>query len=159
MKKILFLILISTLATKGFPQNDQLRLFRLNDMVKLIGMDIDDATNFLGNFNYNLVKKGVDRDQIDYLVFDLDFYEITAFIRIYFIDDKVISLYYGTANKDLRAILQADIKKLNLKKINTDSYGNEITTYYEGKTYKYEKSEFVNSNGYQQTGFFVTKKQ
>jgi hypothetical protein len=158
MKKIVLLILITTLTTNNFAQDEGLKLFRLNDMVKLVGMDIDDALTYLGNFNYNLVKKDINKDQINYLLFELDFYELDAFIRVYYKNDKVGCFYYGTASKDLRAILQADLKKLNLKKINTDSEGNKITTYYEGKNFKYEKSEFVNSNGYQQTGLFVINK-
>jgi hypothetical protein len=108
MKKIYFLILLSVLSLSNFAQKVILssKMMEITDMTKLIQMDIDDATEYLGNFNYTLTTNKKNNDNESYLLFNFDIGEYHTQIKLFYLNNKVFSLYYNVANKELRKFVR-----------------------------------------------------
>jgi len=152
--KILFLLIIALQSNYADAQKYEIvgKVFKIDDMTKLIEMDIDDATSYLTDFSFNL--KETNNNQ-SYLYYELEKY---AGIKFYYIENKVYSVYYVVANRYLRNFLNNEIKRLKLRKTGIESSEKGITTFYEGKTFKYEKIENVNEFGNQQINLYFRKK-
>jgi hypothetical protein len=153
---ILLIIFIPSIKIYGQDVENEIlgKIFHISDMVKLINMDVDETTSYLSEFGYSVSEMSNKNKSI---VFNLRNYS-TVVVHYSIFSNKIHKVSYTTAIDILRKFINFDIKKLNLKKTSVEINSGVIITYFEGKSYFYEKHEWVNSYGNQQVDLFITQK-
>jgi hypothetical protein len=154
--KLLILLIIFIPSMKIYGQEVETeilgKIFHITDMVKLINMDVDETTSYMSEFGYSVSEMGM-----NLIIFKLKNY---SYVVVYYgiLSKKIHKVDYTTTIDILRKIINFDIKKMNLKKTSVEINSGKIITDFEGKSYYYEKHEWVNEYDNQQIDLFIRPK-
>ncbi len=154
-----FFVLLYIGETHAQIPKNGIRLMRVIDMTKLMNLEIDDATIYLTEFNYDLVKTEGFIDYENCLCFRQSIIgKMSPQIIICSSQLRVNKIYYLVSDISLRKLLNDNIKEMNLKKSDVTSSDKGIVTHYSGKSFTYEKTEFINKYDKQQVNFTILLK-